>query len=97
MGPGGSRIARRPRAVWVTTSVILGALAFGIFQLNANGLSNEDSFTTTSRRSPQRRPSRGTSPAGAGNPVVLLTDSEATDEVERRSATSRASCRAVCR
>ena len=42
----GTRIARRPRTVWLTTAVVLGALALGLLQLNANGLSTADSFTT---------------------------------------------------
>ena len=77
----GQRIARRPRAVWVTTSVILGALAFGILQLNANGLSFEESFTTDQPSITAEKAVARHFPAGAGNPVVLLTDSEATDEV----------------
>ena len=77
----GQRIARRPRAVWVTTSVILGALAFGIFQLNANGLSYEESFTSDQPSIAAEKAVAQHFPAGAGNPVVLLTDSEATDEV----------------
>ena len=34
----GRAIAPRPRAVWVTTTVILGALSVGILQLDAHGL-----------------------------------------------------------
>ena len=79
----GQRIARRPRAVWITTSVILGALAFGVLQLNANGLSFEESFTTDQPSITAEKAVARHFPAGAGNPVVLLTDSEATDEVRK--------------
>jgi putative drug exporter of the RND superfamily len=78
----GHRIARRPRAVWITTSVVLGALAFGMLQLNANGLSFEESFTTDQPSITAEKAVARHFPAGAGNPVVLLTDSEATDEVQ---------------
>ena len=79
----GLRIARRPRVVWVVTSVILGALALGIFQLNATGLSNEDSFTTDQPSIAAEKAVARHFPGGAGNPVVLLTDSEAVDEVRQ--------------
>ena len=77
----GLRIARRPRAVWITTTVILGALSFGVLQLNANGLSNEESFTTDQPSIAAEKAVARHFPGGAGNPVVLLTDSEATDQV----------------
>ena len=65
----GLRIARRPRVVWVVTSVILGALALGIFQLNATGLSNEDSFTTDQPSIAAEKAVARHFPGGAGNPV----------------------------
>jgi RND superfamily putative drug exporter len=69
--------------VWVVTSVILGALALGIFQLNATGLSNEDSFTTDQPSIAAEKAVARHFPGGAGNPVILLTDSEAVDEVRQ--------------
>ncbi|MGH2551889.1 MAG: MMPL family transporter, partial [Thermomicrobiales bacterium] len=41
----GTRVARRPRKVWVTTALILGAMALGLTQMDTN-LSTEDSFRT---------------------------------------------------
>jgi RND superfamily putative drug exporter len=43
----GDRIKVRPRTVWVATALALGAACLGLTQLNANGLSTEDSFTET--------------------------------------------------
>ena len=77
----GLRIARRPRAVWIVTTVILGALSLGILQLNATGLSNEESFTTDQPSIAAEQAVARHFPGGAGNPVVLLTDAEATDLV----------------
>ena len=77
----GQRIARRPRAVWIATSVILGALALGVLQLNANGLSYEDSFTRDQPSIAAEKSVASHFPAGAGNPVILFTDAEATDRV----------------
>ena len=41
----GNRIRVRPRAVWVTTSLLLAIACFGMFQLDARGLSTEESYT----------------------------------------------------
>jgi RND superfamily putative drug exporter len=41
----GRRIAVRPRTVWVGTTVILAVACLGLFRLDANGLSTEDSYT----------------------------------------------------
>jgi len=43
----GDRIKVRPRAVWIGTALVLAAACLGLTQLNANGLSTEDSFTDT--------------------------------------------------
>src|SRR3712207_1180991 len=43
----GRSIARRPRVVWIVTAVILGGMALGMFRLDADGLTAEDTFTTT--------------------------------------------------
>ncbi len=41
----GTRIAPRPRMVWVITSLVLAACSLGFLQLNAHGLSTADSYT----------------------------------------------------
>ena len=43
----GNRISVRPRRVWVGTAVLLAIACLGVFKLDANGLSTEDSFTET--------------------------------------------------
>ena len=40
----GRGIAARPRIVWVTTAVVLGAMALGLTGLKASGLTNAQSF-----------------------------------------------------
>jgi RND superfamily putative drug exporter len=78
----GNRIARRPRTVWVVTAVVLGALSIGTVNLDANGLTNAESFTgrpdsivgeeVVTRHFPE---------AGAGNPVAIVADAAAADRV----------------
>jgi RND superfamily putative drug exporter len=41
----GSRIAPRPRMVWVVTTLVLAVCSLGFLQLNAHGLSTADSYT----------------------------------------------------
>jgi len=41
----GRRIAVRPRAVWMGTTLVLLVACLGLFRLDASGLSTEDSFT----------------------------------------------------
>ena len=43
----GDRIKVRPRQVWIGTAVLLAIACLGLFKLDANGLSTEDSFTET--------------------------------------------------
>ena len=43
----GDRIKVRPRVVWIGTAILLAIACLGLFRLDANGLSTEDSFTDT--------------------------------------------------
>ncbi|GAA4602384.1 MMPL family transporter [Actinoplanes octamycinicus] len=70
----GNRIARRPRIVWVTTTVVLGAMALGLLQLNANGLSQEDSFTSDQPSVTGAQVLARHFPAGQGQPVVVIAN-----------------------
>ncbi|MFL6635415.1 MAG: MMPL family transporter, partial [Massilia sp.] len=40
----GNAVARRPRPVWIATALILGALAFAVTGMKANGLTSAQSF-----------------------------------------------------
>jgi putative drug exporter of the RND superfamily len=68
----GRRIAVRPRAVWVTTALILGAMALGLIGLKADGLTNAQSF----RGHPESVAGQSVIdqhfPAGAGQPVQIF-------------------------
>ncbi|WP_332642977.1 MMPL family transporter [Aeromicrobium sp.] len=70
----GQRIAKRPRAVWVTTTLILVGLGFGITQLGANGLSNEDSFTKEQPSVVAEAKLAEHFPGGAGSPVAAVAN-----------------------
>jgi RND superfamily putative drug exporter len=78
----GRLIARRPRAVWVTTTVVLGALAFGVFALNANGLTYEESFTDTPESIVGQRVVDNHFDSGTGDPVVVISKTDGAAAVQ---------------
>ena len=80
-----SRVARfvgrhgRPTAAVVT--LVLIALAFGITQLRANGISQSDSFTTTPESVTGQETLERHFPAGVGSPAVIIAREAAADQV----------------
>jgi putative drug exporter of the RND superfamily len=77
----GRRIAVRPRLTWLTTSVVLGIAALGILTLDANGLSNEESFVGTPDSVVGEKIVAAHFPAGAGNPLVVVSKADKAAEV----------------
>jgi putative drug exporter of the RND superfamily len=83
----GNRIARRPRFVWVVTALVLGTLSLGIVTLDANGLTNAESFTgRPDSIVGEEVVTRHFPAAGAGSPVAIVSAAAAADRV--RSAAS---------
>jgi len=68
----GRRIAIRPRAVWVVTAVILGAMAVGLTGLKAGGLTTAQGFRHTPDSVVGQTVIDQHFPAGAGQPVVVI-------------------------
>nr|WP_221379479.1 MMPL family transporter [Actinoplanes polyasparticus] len=79
----GGRIARRPRRVWITTSLVLGAMALGLLQLNATGLSQADQFTTEQPSTVAEEALARHFPAGGGQPVTVIANAASAAEVSR--------------
>jgi putative drug exporter of the RND superfamily len=82
----GGRIARRPRTVWITTAVVLGAMALGLLQLSANGLSSGDTFTTKQPAEVGLEAMARHFPAGQGQPVAVIADAGSADQVRQALA-----------
>ncbi len=78
----GRRMARRPRLVWVVTAVVLGALALGLTGLKAEGLSNKDGFRTKPESVTGDEVLARHFPAGAGNPVQVIGNADASRELQ---------------
>jgi RND superfamily putative drug exporter len=77
----GKRIAVRPRTVWVGTALALGVLSLGMFQLDAKGLSYEDSFVNKPESITGMEVYAKHFDAGGGQPVVVISNADAAGEV----------------
>jgi putative drug exporter of the RND superfamily len=77
----GRGIARRPRAVWVTTAVVLGSMALGLFGLRAHGLSQAASFRGHPDSILGQSVIARHFPAGAGSPVVVVGKAPAASQI----------------
>jgi RND superfamily putative drug exporter len=82
----GGRIAHRPRTVWIGTAAALGALALGLFQLNANGLSTADSFTTKQPSVFGEEALARHFAAGQGQPVTVIANAPQAGQVRQALA-----------
>jgi len=68
----GRRIAVRPRAVWITTAVVLGAMSLGLIGLKAHGLTNAQGFRGHPDSVAGQTVLDQHFPAGAGAPVQVF-------------------------
>ena len=77
----GLAIARRPRTVWITTVLVLGAMAVGLTGLKASGLSNAGSFRGHPDSVAGEQVLASHFPAGAGSPVIVVGDPAAAGQL----------------
>jgi len=78
----GAGIANRPRTVWITTAVVLGAMALGLLQLDANGLSQADTFVTKQPSVTGEEALSRHFPAGQGQPVSVIGKAASADAIK---------------
>ncbi|MFB7586736.1 MMPL family transporter [Streptomyces sp. NPDC056169] len=77
----GTAVSRRPRIVWIGTTLVLGAMALGMLGLKAEGLSNKDQFTGTPQMAVGERIQSEHFPAGSGDPVVVVARAASAEQV----------------
>jgi putative drug exporter of the RND superfamily len=82
----GGRVARRPRAVWIVTAVVLGALALGLTNLNTGTLANKDTFTGTQDSVVGEQVLGKYFPVGGATPVAVIANATQAGEVQRALA-----------
>jgi RND superfamily putative drug exporter len=81
----GTRVARRPRPVWVATAVILAAMALGLTQINDN-LSTEDSFRDRPDSIQGQVLLAQSFSAGSSQPNTVIANSGAANDVQQAIA-----------
>ncbi|MGW5672802.1 MMPL family transporter [Micromonospora sp. NPDC003776] len=67
-------VARRARAVWLVTAVVLAALAIGVTQLGATTLGQSDLFTNRTDSVAGQEAIARHYPAGTGSPATIFTN-----------------------
>jgi RND superfamily putative drug exporter len=82
----GRAVARRPRTVWIVTSLILATMALGLFQLDANGLSTSESFVDKPSSVTAEQALGRHFPAGQGQPVVVIAKAGSAAQVRQAFA-----------
>jgi putative drug exporter of the RND superfamily len=82
----GRLIARRPRVVWVVTSLVLGAMAFGLTSLKAEGLSNAEAFTNKPESISGFEVLGRHFDAGSGDPIVVISKTDGAAQVHQAFA-----------
>ncbi|MEU6376528.1 MMPL family transporter [Streptomyces sp. NPDC046909] len=85
----GRRIARRPRMVWGATALILAICSLGLIQLRAEGISNADAFTGKPDSIVGQEVSARYFPAGAGDPLVIISNQAQAQQVGETVAATR--------
>src|SRR5580704_2840246 len=70
----GSRIARRPRQVWIVTAVLLAVATLGLIGLRFGALTQAQSYRGTPSAVAGERVLAQHFPAGAGEPVYVIGD-----------------------
>ncbi|WLQ07719.1 MMPL family transporter [Arthrobacter oryzae] len=77
----GSLVARRPRAVWVASVLLLLVASAGILQLKANGVPQTDVILTASNAVDGQDALARHFDAGSGSPAVIVTDEAKAQQV----------------
>ncbi|MCX9193877.1 hypothetical protein C3Y87_21360 [Carbonactinospora thermoautotrophica] len=74
-------VGRRPRTIWVTTSLVLLVLAAGLTQLRSTGVAQTESFVNRPDSVAGQEALARHFPAGAANPAVVVTRADRLDQV----------------
>jgi len=84
----GAGIARAPRMTWIVTCLILAAMAIGNTQLDANGLTNKESFVGTPDSVTGEEVLAQHFAAGSGSPVVVISRADEANDVRAALAST---------
>ncbi|GAA1803503.1 MMPL family transporter [Agromyces neolithicus] len=76
----GRLVAKRPRMVWITSTLVLGVMALGLTQLNADGVSQSEFVLGASEARDGQQVLGDHFPAGSGTPVLVVAPEARFDE-----------------
>jgi RND superfamily putative drug exporter len=77
----GRSIARRPRPVWLVTTLVLGLMALGLVRLDADGLSTAESFIDKPASVVGEEAMARHFPAGGGQPITVIGNASAAGQL----------------
>jgi len=80
-GAVGRLVSRRPRTVWITSVVLLGAAALGLLQLQASGVPQTDLLLSQSDSVDGQKVLAKHFDAGSGSPVYIVAKQADADRV----------------
>jgi len=80
-GAVGRLVSRRPRAVWITSVVLLGAAALGLLQLQASGVPQTDLLLSQSDSVDGQKLLAKHFDAGSGSPIYIVAKQADADRV----------------
>ncbi|MES1211949.1 MAG: MMPL family transporter, partial [Leifsonia sp.] len=80
-GAVGRLVSRRPRTVWITSVVLLGAAALGLLQLQANGVPQTDLLLSQSDSVDGQKLLAKHFDAGSGSPIYIVAKQDQADRV----------------
>jgi RND superfamily putative drug exporter len=69
-------VKKRPRVIWITATLVLGAAALGVAQLQADGVAQSDLVLGHSDARDGQQILGDHFPAGSGSPVYVLVDKD---------------------
>lgn len=76
-------VGRRPRAIWITTTIVLAFGALGVTQLQASGVPQSELVLGQSEARDGQEALGEHFPGGSGSPVYVLVDEEHAPEAAR--------------
>ena len=77
----GTSISRRPRKVWILTAVVLGVVTLGLVELDASGLTSDDTFTHEVESVAGQHVLDDHGLADTSSPVMVVADTGQADAV----------------
>ena len=77
----GSLVARRSRASWLASALVLAAMTFGIARLDANGIAATDQYTVAVDSVTGQQVADRHFAAGSGSPAIVVANAGSVDAV----------------